>query len=182
MSRLYRVADSYKAKTNEHFCLGSASMDSQEGKRHSTSKFSVDASRKKLSFDERDLTKNTSEKKEIDVAPCTLETVGALASLRTLNLEPGKSIVIPIADGKKFAQVKVESQAKEKVSAAGKSYDATRYEAFLFDNVLYKRRGRLLIWISNDADHLPVQFRLLLGFPHWHRYRVAAKAREIKTL
>lgn len=165
VSRLYRVVDSYKARTDEHFCLGSATMDSQEGKRHSTSKFSVDVSRKKLSFDERDLVKNTSEKKEIDVASCTLETVGALASLRTLNLEPGKSIVIPISDGKKFAQVKVESQAKEKVTAAGKSYDATRYEAFLFDNVLYKRKGRLLIWISNDADHLPVQFRLLLSFP-----------------
>ena len=165
VSRLYRVADSYKARTNEHFCLGSAAMDSQEGKKHSIYRFSVDVSRKKLSFDERDLTRNTSEKKEIDVAPCTLEIVGALASLRTLNLEPGKSTVIPIADGKKFAQVKVESQAKEKVSAAGKNYDATRYEAFLFDNVLYKRRARLLVWISNDADHLPVQFRLLLGFP-----------------
>jgi len=165
VSRLYKVVNSYKAKTNEHFCLGSAAMDSQEGKKHSTSKFSVDVARKKLSFDEHNLVKNTSEKEEIDVAPCTLETVGALASLRTLNLEPGKSIMIPIADGKKFARVKVESQAKEKVNEAGKTYDATRYEAFLFDNVLYKRRGRLLIWISNDADHLPVQFRLLMAFP-----------------
>ncbi|MDQ2713180.1 MAG: DUF3108 domain-containing protein [Acidobacteriota bacterium] len=165
VSRLYRIADSYKARTNEHFCLGDAALDSQEGKKHSISKFSVNVSRKKLSFEERDLVKNTSEKKEINVAICTSEIVGALASLRTLNLEPGKSIMIPIADGKKFAQARVESQAKEKVTEAGKNYDATRYEAFLFDNVLYKRRGRLLIWISNDADHLPVQFRLLMGFP-----------------
>ncbi len=165
VSRLYRIADFYKARTNEHFCLGSATLDAQEGKKHSISKFSVDASRKKLTFDDRDLAQNISEKKEIDVAACTYEIVGALASLRTLDLEPGKSIVIPIADGKRFAQARVESQAKEKVTEAGKSYDAIRYEAFLFDNVLYKRRGRLLIWISNDANHLPVQFRLLMGFP-----------------
>ena len=165
VSRLYRVVDSYKVTTDDHFCLGSATLDSQEGKKHSISRFSVDVSRKKLSFDERDLVRSTNEKKEVEVATCTYEIVGALASLRTLSLEPGRSIVIPIADGKKFSQVRVQSQAKEQITAAGKSYDATRYEAFLFDNVLYRRKGRLLIWISNDSDHLPVQFRLLLGFP-----------------
>ncbi len=165
VSKLYRVADVYKARTTGQFCLESAIMDSQEGKRHSISRLNIDPSRKKLSFEERDLVRKTSEKKELDVPGCTYEIVGALASLRTFNLPPGKSIVLPISDGKKFAQAKVESQAKEKVTAAGRSYEATRYEAFLFDNVLYKRRGRLLIWISNDGDHLPVQFRLLMGFP-----------------
>ncbi|MDQ2840909.1 MAG: DUF3108 domain-containing protein [Acidobacteriota bacterium] len=165
VSRLYRVVDSYKVNADRRFCLGSALLDGQEGKRHSITKMTVDSAHRKLFSEERDLIKNTSASKAFDVAPCTHEIVGALASLRTLNLQPGKSTTVPIADGKKFAQVRIEAETKENVTVGGKSYAATRYEAFLFDNILYRRRGRLLFWISDDGDHLPLQFRLLLGFP-----------------
>ncbi len=165
VSRLYRVADTYKVAARDRFCLSSASLNSQEGKKHSISKLLVDGAGKKLTYDEKDLVRNRSDSKELAIPPCTRDIVGALASLRGLNLAPGHSTSMPITDGKKFAQAKIEAQAKESVSVAGKSYQATRFEAYLFDNVLYKRRGRLLIWISDDPEHLPVQFRLVLGFP-----------------
>ncbi len=97
--------------------------------------------------------------------PCTYDILGALATLRTSNLPPGKSTVVPITDGKKFAQAKIEALSKETINVGGKNYATTRYEAFVFDNVIYKRHGRLLIWISDDPARLPVQFRLLMGFP-----------------
>lgn len=165
VSRLYRVVDSYKVATTDRFCAVNASLEAQEGKKHALSRFTVDSARKKVVYEEHELVKNTSEKKELDVPPCTYEITGALAALRGLNLEPGRSVVIPITDGKKFAQGRILAQAKEKISVNGKSYGTTRYEAYLFDNVLYRRHGRLLIWISDDPDHVPVQFRLLLGFP-----------------
>jgi hypothetical protein len=31
--------------------------------------------------------------------------------------------------------------------------------------VLYKRKGRLFIWLTDDADRTPVQLRFQLGFP-----------------
>ncbi len=165
VSRLYRVVDTYKVSTSDRFCLSNSVLDAQEGKKHTTTKLSVDSARKRVAFEERDLIRNTTEKKELDIAPCTYEIVGALAAFRTLSLEPGGSTVFPITDGKKFAHARLTAESKEKLSVEGKSYSTTRYEAFLFDNVLYKRRGRLLMWISDDADHLPVQFRLLMGFP-----------------
>ncbi len=165
VSRLYRVADSYKVAALEPFCLVSSSLDAQEGRKHIRSTSVVDSSRTKLTYEERDLVKNRSERKELDIPACTYEIVGALAALRTLNLAPGKATSIPITDGKKFVRARIEAQAKERVTIAGVNYATTRYEAFLFDNVLYKRRGRLLIWISDGPEHLPVEFRLLLGFP-----------------
>ena len=165
VSRLYRVLDSYKVTTTEQFCVSGAHLDAQEGKRHSVSTFIADSSHRKLTYEDHDLVKNRTEAKELDIAPCTYEILGALAALRTLNIEQGKSTPVPITDGKKFANAKIEAQARETVSAGGKTYHATRYEAFLFDNVLYKRRGRLLIWIDDAPDHVPVQFRLFLGFP-----------------
>ncbi len=165
VSRLYRILDTYNVITTDQLCVSSARLDAQEGKRHSVSTFVADNFRRKLTYDDHDLVKNQTEKKELDIAPCTYEILGALAALRTLNVAPGKSIPIAITDGKKFAQARIEAQAVETVSAGGKTYHTTRYEAFLFDNVLYKRRGRLLIWINDAPDHVPVQFRLLLGFP-----------------
>jgi hypothetical protein len=60
---------------------------------------------------------------------------------------------------------KIEAQGKESISLNGKTYQTIRYEAFLFDNVLYRRKGRLFVWISDDASRIPVQFKLQLGFP-----------------
>jgi len=165
VSRLYRVQDSYKVTTREPFCLANSSLDAREGRKHTTSSLAVDSSGRRLTYEERDLAKNRSEKKQLDISACTYEIVGALAILRNLNLPPGKVKTVPITDGKKFAQARVEAQAREKITVAGRSYPATRYEAFLFDNVLYRRHGRLLIWIGEGPEHLPLQLRLLLGFP-----------------
>jgi hypothetical protein len=30
---------------------------------------------------------------------------------------------------------------------------------------VYRRKGRLFMWITDDADRIPVQFRLQMGFP-----------------
>jgi Protein of unknown function (DUF3108) len=165
VSRLYRVLDSYKVTAQDDFCLSNATLNAQEGKKHSISMLQMDSSHRNVTYDDHDLIRNRTDRKELAVPPCTYEIVGALAALRTFNLEPGQSKVIPITDGKKFAQANVEALAKEKITVGGKNYQTTRYEAHLFNGSLYQRRGRLLVWISNDADQLPVQFRLLLHFP-----------------
>ena len=72
---------------------------------------------------------------------------------------------MPVRNGKKLVQAKVEAQAKENINIDGKNYPTVRYEAFLFDNVLYKRKGRLFIWLTDDPERTPVQFRIQLGFP-----------------
>ena len=165
VSRLYKVLDNYKALSDGKFCGTSSYLDSEEGKRHSITRLTFENDLHKVDYDERDLIKNVSDKKETEIPPCTYEITGALASLRGMDLPPGKWATFPITDGKKIAHGKIEAQARETMEVGGKSYSTVRYEAFLFDNVLYKRRGRLLIWMTDDSDRLPVQFRLLLGFP-----------------
>lgn len=165
VTRLYRVLDSYKVVASPKFCAINSFLDAEEGKRHNISRLTFETNRHKVEYDERDLIKNSTEKKELDIAPCTYDITGALASLRAMDLPPGKWATFPITDGKKMAYGKIEAQARENVNLGGKSYSTIRYEAFLFDNVLYKRKGRLLMWMTDDADRIPVQFRLLMGFP-----------------
>jgi hypothetical protein len=164
VSRLYRVVDTYDVKTDSKFCLVASELDAQENKRHVVVRTSVENG-SRLRHEERDLVKNSSVENQLDVPACTREIAGALASLRLLHLEPGKSTTLPVTDGKKVVNARIESQAREDLTFEGKKYQAIRYEAFLFDNVLYRRRGRLFVWITDDDERIPVQIRLQLGFP-----------------
>ncbi len=164
LARLYRVTDTYKVATDRKFCLADSEMDAQENKRHVIARTWFENAGR-LRYEEKDLVKNSTVQKELDVPPCTREIAGALASLRLLRLEPGKSTTIPITDGKKLVNARIESQARESLSFEGKKYQTIRYEAFLFDNVLYRRRGRLFVWVTEDQERIPVQIRLQLGFP-----------------
>ncbi len=165
VTRLYRVSDKYSVSGDDHFCAASANLDAQEGKKHTTTRLSFNKAQHTVDYHEHDLVKNTEVNKTITVPACTHEVAGALAVLSQIALPPGKSTYMPVTDGKKVVSARVESQAKENVSIDGKTYSAIRYEVFLFDNVLYKRRGRLYIWVTDDAERLPVQFRIALGFP-----------------
>ena len=165
VNRLYKVSDTYHVVSNEHFCPSTLVLDAQEGNRHRLTRLNFKNSQRQVEYDERDLLNNTTVKRVLDIAPCTHDIVGALAAIRAMHLDPGKSGTVPITDGKKMVNARVDAQSRENVTVRGKSYHTVRYEAFLFDNVLYKRKGRLLIWLTDDADHTPVQFRFQMGFP-----------------
>jgi hypothetical protein len=165
VSRLYHINDKYTVDENDHFCPASAVLDAQEGKKHTITRLTFDADRHAVEFREHDAIKNSDKQNSLNVADCTHEISGALAALGELDLAPGRTTTIPVTNGKKLANARIESQAKESVNIDGKSYNTIRYEAFVFDNVLYKRRGRLFIWLTDDAERTPVQLRLQIGFP-----------------
>jgi hypothetical protein len=87
-----------------------------------------------------------------------------LLVLRTLRVEPGKTVQIPISDGKKFVQVKVESERREDLTTLIGVRKTIRYEVFLFDNVLFKRSGHLHVWLTDDNNRVPVQLQVRLHF------------------
>lgn len=165
VNRLYRVQDKYRVVANQNFCGVQSDLDAEEGKRHKLETMKFDVAQHKVDYQERDVLKNTDEKKSFDAPPCTYEIAGALASLRARDLQPGKWATIAVTNGKKLAYGKLQAQARENVTVDGKNYQTIRCEAFLFDNVLYRRKGRLFIWLSDDSSHVPVQFRFQLGFP-----------------
>jgi hypothetical protein len=86
--------------------------------------------------------------------------LGGLFVLRTLNLEPGQSAGVPVSDGKKAVVAKVQAQQREEIKVPDGDYKTIRYEAFLFDNVLYRRSAHLYVWLSDDQRKLPVQIQV----------------------
>jgi hypothetical protein len=165
VDRLYQISDTYKLTTNDRFCGVSSLLDGHEGKRRFSTRMDFDNARHKILLAENDLVKNTTAKAETDIAPCTYEVMGALSALRALKPELGNKLALSLTNGKKLVEAKVEAQTRETLHLNGKSYSTIKYEAMVFNNVVYRRKGRLFMWITDDADRIPVQFRLQMGFP-----------------
>jgi hypothetical protein len=165
VNQLYRVQDSYQLGVTDKFCGRSVNFEEQEGKRHAVSTIVFDYDKHKVVSASKDLVANATHKQELDISACTYDIAGALMTLRASQLQPAMKFTLPVTDGKKLANVRVEGLGKEKLTIKGATYNTIRYETFVFNNVLYRRKGRLLIWVTDDAQRLPVQLRFMFGFP-----------------
>ena len=165
VSKLFKVYDDYSATMTEGLCASSTLMLSQEGRRKRETRVTFDRAARKASYHEKDLNTNTvAASHEIDIPECVHDVFGGLYLLRTLHLEPGQSTQVPVSDGKKSVSAKVEAQARETVKTPAGTYKTIRYEAFLFNNVLYRRPAHLYVWLTDDARRLPVQIRVKMQF------------------
>jgi hypothetical protein len=164
VSRLFHVNDDYTSMLGQNFCGQNTFMAAHEGNRSRETRVTYDQLERKAHYSEKDLVKNATTTHEVDIPACTHDVLGGLMVLRMLRIEPGKTVQIPVSDGKKVAQVKIESQRREEISTPSGMRKTIRYEIFLFDNILYKRSGHLHVWLTDDNLRLPVQLQVHLQF------------------
>jgi hypothetical protein len=165
VNKLYKVNDDYAAQIRDEFCTASTHTLAHEGSRRRETNVTFDSAAKKATYLERDLVKNTVvSTKEIEIPVCVHDVVAGLYRLRAMRLEPGQSTSMPISDGKKSVDGKIQAQEREQVRIGNRTYRTIRYEVLLFNDVLYRRKGRLFVWLSDDERRLPVQIRVRLQF------------------
>ncbi len=165
VSKLYRVNDNYLSVLDAAMCTSTVSMQAEEGSRKRETLITFDKDRKRIRYLEKDLVKNqVMLDKAMVSGGCVNDIIGGLMRLRTLNLEPGHTLHLPLSDGKRLATVKVESEAKEELKLAAGTFNVTRYQVDVFDGVLYNRKGTLQVWITDDERRWPVQIRARLPF------------------
>lgn len=162
VSKLYRVNDDYRAAVDSNACAQQVLLKAEEGKRRRETTITFRSG--KTHYIERDLVKNNvALTKELDTPPCVYEYLGALMKLRTMKMEPGQSVQVPLTDGKRFANVKVDAQEREQVRIGSQTYNTMRYEVYMFNDVLITRKARMNVWITEDARRLPVQLRVRMS-------------------
>ncbi len=167
VSTLFKVDDTYTARYEQAFCASDSLMDSKEGKRHRQTTVTYDRSQNRASWVERDMLDNNKvlRKAQVDIPHCVHDVLGGLLVLRGSTLEPGQSTLAPMSDGRRSAQVKVDAQERENVTTPAGTFKTIRYEVNLLNGVIYQRKGRAFVWVSDDAKRIPVQIRLRLAFP-----------------
>lgn len=166
VSALFKVDDTYTVRFDPPYCATSSLLDAQEGKRHRETSIAFDRAQNRATFVLRDVLKNAVLRTEhTEIPDCVHDIVGAILALRASPPPLGQPGALPISDGRKAARVRVEAQEHEEVSTPAGNFKTVRYEADLFNGVIYTRKGRAFVWLTDDARRLPVQMRLRMSFP-----------------
>jgi hypothetical protein len=165
VSKLYKVDDDYRVALSRELCAQEIFLKAHEGRRRRETTVTFDGAENKASYLERDTIKNTVVKQsEIEIPECVYDVIGGLLHLRTMKLDVGQSATLNMSDGKKSVAARVEAQEREEIRTPLGRYKTIRYEVFIFNNVLYGRKGRLFVWITDDDRRLPVQIRARMQF------------------
>lgn len=167
VSKLYTLNDEYRSLLDpQTMCSGGISKHVVEGRRRKQTRIVFDSSRGLAVLDERNLAK-TSEPPKHDEHPipaCVQDVVSAFYYLRTQPMHVGDRIDVPVNDGSKTTHVTVEVQAREQIETPIGTRYAFRVEPAVFGpGSVYKRKGRMLIWFSDDKQRLPLRIKAMLS-------------------
>ncbi len=163
--RLYPVRNTYTVNYDRQLCAAASVEDYRQGRKHR--EIRVTYSKEKALRVERDLARAGAQvgSGEVAVPACVHDVLGALEQLRRQpRSEAGAVWRVPISNGKRAANVEVRTLNREKVRTPAGEYHTTRYEAMLFNGVIFRRSARLFVWLTDDARRLPVQIRVQMPF------------------
>ena len=159
VSLLYTVRDRFESTFDpKSFCSLHLYKHTEEGFRRKDTNISFDYGRGKAVLDEKNLKTNETKRVENDIPSCATDVLTGVYYLSSLPLQPGSKYTFPLNDGSKTQIVEVVAEAKEKVKTPAGNFDTIRVQPAANSGLL-KDRGKVWIWFSDDAAHMPVQMR-----------------------
>jgi Protein of unknown function (DUF3108) len=96
--------------------------------------------------------------------PATRDALTALYYARTLRLQPGAIITVPINEAGSALLLQVSVADKETIEVGGNTYRAIRVEPRLTRRIERRRPVTLTIWLSDDERRLPLRATIEAGF------------------
>jgi len=164
-SLLFNVQNEFRSLFNpQTLCSERISKKINEGRRHKETEIVFDSQRKLAILDERDLSKPHDPPKhaENEIPICVEDVVTAFYYLRNQEFQIGKPIHLPVNDGSKTYDVTLDVQAREALQTPLGRRSAIRVEPKVFSG-LFKRKGRMLVWFSDDDQHLPLRIKFMIA-------------------
>ena len=163
VSLLYRVQDRLNAYFDaSKLCSYKVVKHTEEGSRQRETVVTYDYSRGKAVLEERNLKDNAQKKTESDIPGCVTDLVSGILYVSSLPLQLGDTYIFPVNDGGKTVTAQAHVEAREEVKTPAGTFKAVRVGPEGDSGALLKNKGRIWIWYSDDARHLPVQMRVKL--------------------
>ena len=161
VSNLYKVEDEYISTFhNATFCSAGIRKVINEGDRHREVSLQFDQRRQRALLRDKGAGENTAPKQEqFSIPNCVHDILSALYYTRTRPLEVGQSFEFSLNDGSPTIQIHAEVQAIEELQTEIGKFKAIRVEPDVFSGNLFKGKGRMFVWFSNDANRIPVQLK-----------------------
>jgi hypothetical protein len=161
---LYHVQDrleSFFDPTN--FCSRNTSRHVEEGFRRVDTNITFDYTHRKAVFDQKNLKKNETKHEEHEIPNCVTDMLSAIYYVASLPLEPGRTFSFPLNDGGESVDVNVHVEAREQIKIPAGTFNTVRIQPEAAKG-LVRDKGKLWIWYTDDAAHVPVQMRARMSW------------------
>lgn len=156
---LYRVHDRFQSSVNPRsFCSLGLTKHTEEGFRKLDTAIRFDYAARKSVLDEKNLKLNSSKHTANDIPECVSDVISAIYYVGSLQLQPGRKFTFPLNDGGKTVDVQIDVEAREEVKTPAGTYRTVRLQPQALSGPL-KEKGKVWVWFSDDANHIPVQIR-----------------------
>ena len=156
---LYHVHDRMESVIDaKTFFSHSLKKHTEEGFRRVDTNLVIDYQRKKAVFEEKNLKNNSTKHAENDVPECVVDVISGIFYAGTVPAQPGGQFSFPLNDGGKTVDVLAHVEAREEIKVPAGTYKTIRIQPEVLSGPL-KGKGKVWIWYSDDASHIPVQMR-----------------------
>lgn len=156
-SKFYQVRDRYES------CMDTTELYSLRYEKHlREGKFKRDET---ADFDQVGH-KAIYKDKVVPIPPMALDVLAAMYYVRTLPLEVGQSIAIANhTDGKNYPLI-VKVHGRERVKVDAGEFDCLVVEPILRGPGVFTQKGRLTVWLTDDAVRMPVMMKSKVVIGH----------------
>ncbi len=162
VTMLFPVLDqfnsSFDTKTG---CSGGFEKNLNEGRRKISSQLKFDYAAGKQMQTETNVVKGTTRNLTASIPACVTDSLSAIFYAASQPMVVGRKIGFPLADSMRTVTVQMKVEAKEEIKTPAGTFQTLRVEPTA-DEGIVKSRGRIWIWYTDDARHMPVQIRATL--------------------
>jgi len=165
VSLMYKVQDEFQSVFNpKTLCSIEISKQINEGSHHRITKITFDGYRGMAILDEHYLGGENKPPKhdEHAIPPCAQDIITAFYYVRSQPLYVGKKIKLAVNDGSKTRIVVAEVKGRKKIQSPLGDREALRVVPTVFGNLYEKKKGKIVIWFSDDAYHFPLRIKVSL--------------------
>ncbi len=108
----------------------------------------------------------TNKKDSLRIPPCVQDILTSLYYIRTQNLKVGKSLFLDNHADNKLYPLEVKVHKKERIKVKAGTFDCVVVEPILRASGIFKHKGRLLVWLTDDERKIPVQMKskIIIGY------------------
>jgi hypothetical protein len=164
VSLLFDINNHYRAVFDPStLCSREIYKTINEGRRHKQTHIVFDSARKVAILSEVDLAKSSHPVKHATetIPGCVEDILTSFYYLRRQPMYVGEKIQLPVNDGSATHEVIVDVQERTRLQTPFGIRYAFRVEPRALGD-LYKNKGRLLIWFSDDRERLPLRIKAML--------------------
>jgi hypothetical protein len=162
---LFRVQDRFNSYFDaQKLCSSKLTKHTEEGSHWRDTSITFDYGRGKSVLEEKNLKTGQSKRVENDIPGCATDVASGILYVASLPLQPDATYSFPLNDGSKTVTIQAHVEGKEQIKTPAGTFQTIRVGP-QGDYSALKNRGRVLIWYSDDARHLPIQMqaRMLWG-------------------